>query len=94
MTSAMCAHRLRTWFVVVLLMLPVVGAPRQTLAASAAGYEHYGASEGLASGEVVSIAEDLEGYLWVATLASGVHRFDGRVFERSSREKRARVKSW
>lgn len=54
----------------------------RTLAARAPGYERYGADEGLASGEVLSIAEDREGYLWVATFASGVHRFDGRSFER------------
>jgi signal transduction histidine kinase/ligand-binding sensor domain-containing protein len=46
------------------------------------GHEMYDASLGLASGEVVSIAEDQGGYIWVATFSSGVHRFNGERFRR------------
>lgn len=55
---------------------------RAAEAARSPGYERYGANEGLASGEVLSVAEDREGYLWAATFASGVQRFDGQAFER------------
>lgn len=82
MTSAIHVHRCRAWPVVALFVLLVASFARETNAASASGYERYGASEGLASGEVVTIAEDDDGYLWAATFASGVHRFDGSVFER------------
>lgn len=70
-----------TWPSVLLLLL-LLGLAAPARAASSASFEHYGSSEGLAIGEVVSIAEDHEGYLWVATFTAGVHRFDGRVFER------------
>lgn len=53
-------------------------------AARAPGYERYGSSEGLTSGEVVSMAEDAEGYLWVATFAGDLQRFDGQSFEHYS----------
>lgn len=64
-----------------LLFLAVVFSLVVT-SARASRHEHYGLDEGLATGEIVSIAEDREGYLWVATFASGVHRFNGQVFER------------
>ena len=53
-------------------------------AARAPGYERYGTSEGLTSGEVVSMAEDAEGYLWVATFTGDLQRFDGQNFEHYS----------
>ena len=70
---------------------PSVGQP--------AGYEAFDGTLGLASGEVVSIAEDTEGYVWAATFAGGVHRFDGKRFQRfgrsegltSSRVRRIRI---
>lgn len=65
-----------------LIVLVLWGGADPAHAESAANYEHYGSRQGLAIGEVVSIAEDHEGYLWVATFSAGVHRFDGRRFER------------
>lgn len=62
------------------LVLTCVGTGAS--AARTPGYEQYGANEGLSSGEVVSVVEDREGYLWAATFAADLHRFDGRVFER------------
>lgn len=71
--------RRTAWIVLWLLLL---GRWERADAARSPGYERYGANEGLASGEVLSVAEDREGYLWAATFASGVQRFDGQAFER------------
>lgn len=74
--SLLQAVRLGLGLLWVLAMLPGLG-----YAARAPGYERYGSNEGLASGEVVSITEDREGYLWVASFTGDVHRFNGHSFE-------------
>ncbi len=43
--------------------------------------ERYGIEHGLPSGEVVAIREDSEGYVWAATIAGGLCRFDGERFQ-------------
>ena len=69
--------RLLLWVLCLLLSLPRNGGAART-----PGYARFGAEEGLASGEVLALQEDQEGYLWAATFASGVHRFDGQHFKR------------
>ncbi len=82
MTLATQMQRYPAWPYVVMLVLAFTGFARTADASWDSAYERYGAKEGLASSEVVSVVEDHDGYLWAAAFASGVHRFDGRVFER------------
>lgn len=69
----------------VLLALAVLVLAMPALAQRVPGHERYGVDDGLASGEVVSLAEDPEGYLWVAVFAAGVYRFDGQRFQHFGR---------
>lgn len=45
------------------------------------GFDVFNGSEGLAPGEIVSIVEDPQGYIWVATHGT-IHRFEGERFFR------------
>lgn len=41
---------------------------------------HYTLADGLPSSQVLSLAEDKLGYLWIGTLGAGLSRFDGKEF--------------
>lgn len=43
--------------------------------------QNFGISQGLPQSQVLTIAEDSQGYLWLGTLGGGVSRFDGSAFE-------------
>jgi signal transduction histidine kinase/ligand-binding sensor domain-containing protein/CheY-like chemotaxis protein len=60
--------------VVLLLLSSTAAAQRQPLTA-------YSLEDGLPQSQVQDIVQDERGYLWVALLAGGVTRFDGRTFQ-------------
>lgn len=43
--------------------------------------QNFGISQGLPQSQVLAIAEDSQGYLWLGTLGGGVSRFDGSAFK-------------
>ena len=43
---------------------------------------NYGTNDGLPQSEVVSIYQDVAGYLWFGTFENGLARYDGRSFQR------------
>jgi ligand-binding sensor domain-containing protein len=49
-------------------------------------YEYYNSSHGLASSEIIALAKDSEGFLWIGT-AAGLSRYDGYEFQNYSRSK-------
>jgi signal transduction histidine kinase/ligand-binding sensor domain-containing protein len=66
----------------VVLLLAVLAAPLGAQAAprrASYAFASWGTAEGLPQANVVGIAEDREGYLWVATTGT-LSRFDGRSF--------------
>ncbi len=46
-------------------------------------YEYYNSSHGLASSEIISLAKDNDGFLWIGT-AAGLSRYDGYEFQNYS----------
>ena len=44
-------------------------------------WRHYGIADGLPGLQLEHLAEDADGYLWIATWNGGVARFDGDEFQ-------------
>jgi signal transduction histidine kinase/ligand-binding sensor domain-containing protein/AraC-like DNA-binding protein len=71
-------------FLLLLSALPVSLASVHTCAVKRLGLE-----QGLSSGYVVGIAQDRQGFIWVAT-ESGLNRFDGKTFKAYKKQQHAR----
>ena len=54
--------------------------------AAGGSWRTYGIQDGLPSLRVEDLAEDADGYLWLATSTAGVSRFDGDVFQTFGRD--------
>jgi two-component system, LytTR family, sensor kinase len=72
----------------VLLLIAVTCCVETIFAQTSAGYtyEFYNSTHGLPSSEIISLAKDNKGFLWIGTSA-GISRFDGYEFHNYNRSK-------
>lgn len=70
-------HKRRAILIISILLLTFLGASAQPGTISLI---HYTTDDGLSHDDVTSILKDREGFMWFGT-ASGLNRFDGRVFK-------------